>query len=134
VFRLQRREEGQSSVELALLLPVLLLIMAGVLDIGRAFQAYVTVANAAREGARHMSLHQGDCFGARDRVIQEAAGSGVDLSSATVIFQPAWCSPGSAVPGDPIKVTVTYQFQPIIGLILGGQKISISTSASMVQF
>ncbi len=122
-------QEGQSLIELALLLPVLLLIMAGLLDLGRAFQAYTVVVNAAREGARYGAYHPTDSYGILDRVEQEAAGSGVDLSQSTVIIEMTTVSPGV-----PIKVTVIYQFQPVMGLILGGQSISIRGSVSEVQF
>lgn len=124
-------QEGQSLVELALLLPVLLLIMAGVLDLGRAFHAYITITNAAREGARYASLHPEDTAGVFDRASQEAENSGIDL-----------CGPGSPcvldfpeiAPGEPITVTVEYEFEPITGLIFGGQAFTIGASAAMVQF
>ncbi|RME47784.1 MAG: pilus assembly protein [Chloroflexi bacterium] len=122
-------QEGQSVVELALFLPVLLFIMVGALDLGRAFHAYTTVVNAAREGARYGAFHPTDSVGIRNHVEQEAQGSGIDLSQSTVIVETPNISPGS-----PIKVTVIYQFQPITGLIVGGQTLSISGSVSMIQF
>jgi Flp pilus assembly protein TadG len=44
--------KGQSLVEFALLLPILALIIFGVLELGRAFFAFIAITNAAREGAR----------------------------------------------------------------------------------
>ncbi len=44
--------KGQSLIEFALLLPVLALIIFGVLELGRAFFAFIAITNAAREGAR----------------------------------------------------------------------------------
>lgn len=129
VSDLQHKEEGQSLVELALLLPVLILILAGALDLGRAFYAYTTVVNAAREGARYGAFHPDAAAEIRDQIVQEAAGSGIDLESSTVIIETDTISPGS-----PIRVTVIYQFQPITGLIFGGQGTSISASVSMIQF
>ena len=55
VFR--RSESGGAAVELAVVLPFLLLIVAGVVDYGRAYYTATTVANAARAGAE---------YGARD--------------------------------------------------------------------
>jgi Flp pilus assembly protein TadG len=52
------RETGQALVEFALVLPVFLLIVFGVFDLGRAVYAYNTVANAAREGARVAAVNQ----------------------------------------------------------------------------
>lgn len=122
-------QEGQSLVELALLLPILLLIMAGVLDLGRAFHAYVTVANAAREGARYGAFHPTDSFGIRNQVEQEALDSGIDLGNSTVMIEA-----DSISPGIPIKVTVIYSFQSVSGLIIGHQDLQLAVSASMVQF
>lgn len=48
----RRSESGQAIVELALTLPLLLLIVMGIFDFGLMFQRYEVVTNAAREGAR----------------------------------------------------------------------------------
>jgi Flp pilus assembly protein TadG len=45
-------EQGQAIIELALTLPLLLLVVLGVFDFGLMFQRYEVVTNAAREGAR----------------------------------------------------------------------------------
>ena len=46
------REGGQAVIELALTLPLLLLVLTGIIDFGFQFQRYEVVTNAAREGAR----------------------------------------------------------------------------------
>ena len=56
-MRLARREGGSAMVELAITLPVLLLLMIGILEAGRALNAYVTVRNAGAEGAHWAALH-----------------------------------------------------------------------------
>ncbi|HID63624.1 MAG TPA: hypothetical protein EYP49_12940 [Anaerolineae bacterium] len=48
----EREERGQSLVELAIFLPILLLILVGIVEVGHALTAYLVIANAAREGAR----------------------------------------------------------------------------------
>jgi hypothetical protein len=45
-------QQGQSLVEFALILPLMVLIVIGIFDLGRAFFAYIAISNAAREGAR----------------------------------------------------------------------------------
>ena len=50
-----RRDEGQSLVELALALPLLLLILLGLADFGRAFYYTTIISNAARAGAAYLS-------------------------------------------------------------------------------
>jgi Flp pilus assembly protein TadG len=52
-----RGEDGTSLVEFALVAPVLLLLLVGILDLGRAVNAFVTVSNAAREGSHYAILH-----------------------------------------------------------------------------
>lgn len=50
--RQSRSQRGQSLAELAVLLPLLLIIVLGNIDLGRVFFAYISVTNAARNGAR----------------------------------------------------------------------------------
>ncbi len=47
-----RREDGAELIELAIVLPILLLVVAAIIDFGFLFQRYEAVTNAAREGAR----------------------------------------------------------------------------------
>jgi Flp pilus assembly protein TadG len=125
-----RAQEGQSITELALFFPVLLLIMVGMLDLGRAFHVYTTVVNAAREGARYGAFYPDDDFGIQDAVVQEATGSNINLSLATIIVE----KPSGVGSGNPIRVTVTFQFDPVTTLVVGANTIGISGSASMPQF
>ncbi len=52
---LRRSEAGQSLVEFALVLPVLLLILLGIIQFGAVFNSLITLNAAAREGARLMA-------------------------------------------------------------------------------
>src|SRR4051812_17530134 len=63
---------GQSVLELALLLPVLMLILVGAIDLGRLVQAEVVVNNAARIGAQYASIEGvGETDGIRSQVLAE---------------------------------------------------------------
>lgn len=53
-------EKGQGLVELAILIPVLVIIIIGALDLGRIFFGVITVTNVSREGARYLTLHPDD--------------------------------------------------------------------------
>ena len=59
-IRLQRStggaERGAALVEFALAVPLLLVVIAGIVDFGFVFQRYEVITNAAREGARLASL------------------------------------------------------------------------------
>jgi Flp pilus assembly protein TadG len=52
-----RRERGAAAVEMAIVLPLLLLIVGGIVDFGRFFYTQNIVVNAAREGARSRALN-----------------------------------------------------------------------------
>ena len=54
---LLRREDGGALAELAILVPFLAIMLAGVCEFGRYFQNYNTVAKATRDGARYLSNH-----------------------------------------------------------------------------
>lgn len=62
-----RDEEGQNLVEFALLLPVLMYLLMGIIQFGLIFLSYVTVNNAAREGARWGSIYVYDSSGGRSK-------------------------------------------------------------------
>jgi hypothetical protein len=52
-----RNQKGQSLLELALVLPLLMLIAFGAIEFGRAYYQYNTLTKALRDGARYMSYH-----------------------------------------------------------------------------
>lgn len=119
-------ESGQAIVEAALLLPILLLFLLGTVDLGRAFTIYVSVANAAREGARYCALHPGDTAGTRARMAGELGGFVVaDTASVT-------CPPG--LRGKPVTVRLAATFTPITPLVssLTGGPVRIEAPATMV--
>jgi Flp pilus assembly protein TadG len=49
----RHRESGAAAVEMAIILPVLILLVGGIVDFGRAFYTQVVLTNAAREGTRY---------------------------------------------------------------------------------
>lgn len=53
---MKAKESGAVAVEMALLLPVLVLLLLGIMEFGRAYNAQVTLTNAAREGVRVMAI------------------------------------------------------------------------------
>ena len=99
-----RHDRGANLVEMALVTVLLLLLLAGIADLGRAFYTYIVIANASREGARYASRFPNDANGIRNVVIQELSGTlqsdvredEIDITSTD--FQP----------GSPIQVTVHY--------------------------
>jgi len=82
--RSERR--GQTLVEFALILPVFVLILVGIVDLGRAVYAYHTINNAAREGARQAIVDQTTAH-IQERAAQQAAGLGIAESDIYVDFR-----------------------------------------------
>ena len=56
-YRKQRREKGQSLVEMALILPLLLILLAGVIDVARLYYVYVVLTDAAAEGVSYAAVN-----------------------------------------------------------------------------
>jgi Flp pilus assembly protein TadG len=114
-------ERGSSIVEVALALPVLLVLFLGIVEVAFLLFAHVQVANATREGARYGSLCRlnGNCDNltavVQDTVFSEARFLGMtDIGvggNTAVVVQPSTLSSVPAV-GDPITVTVTYSYSP----------------------
>src|ERR671910_941492 len=112
------RTRGQSIVELALILPVLMLLVASTLDLGRMFYSQITITNVAREGAYEAAYKptsftpNASCNAAVNRimcrVLSEAKGSFVVVNKADVSVA---CSPSCAKAiGNSVKVTVLGHF------------------------
>lgn len=102
--------KGQSLVEFALTLPLLLLIIFGVFDLGRLFYVKITVINAAREGARYLAFNPDDKDSTPPfsttitAAMSEVQASVVVLESADVA---ASCDDGACNSGTTAQVTVT---------------------------
>jgi Flp pilus assembly protein TadG len=113
------RDRGAVAVEFALLLPLLLLLVFGVIDFGRALNAQVTITQAAREGARLAALGQPNVVGRT-----QAAATGLSGVTVTVVSS----CPTGAGPGVNATVRVSYQFSfvtPIgaIAALFGGSTL-----------
>jgi Flp pilus assembly protein TadG len=136
-------ETGQSLVEFAAFLTVLLIVAAGVLDLGRAYFSLVAIEHAAGEGVLFASYHPAwvrasdvptdtaDIIPEIDnityRALHESPSGLVDLTGAAV---------GVAAPtidvGEPITVTVTYSYSlmtPFINVIVGDGILPLQASA-----
>lgn len=63
-------EKGQSLLELALVLVFLLILLAGIIDLGRMMYEYLTMRDAAQEGAGYGAVYPNDCAHITSRVMQ----------------------------------------------------------------
>ncbi|MGC9523155.1 MAG: TadE/TadG family type IV pilus assembly protein [Anaerolineae bacterium] len=132
-----RKQRGQSLVEMALVLPLLLLLVAAVADFGRAFNSYIVITNAAREGARVGAwmpehTHENDMTYIEGSVLREALNSGVDLSEESVAKITIEPSPGDREVTKPITVTVEYSMTTIFTGLVGLEEIPMRSRSAMV--
>lgn len=81
-MRLSRSERGAELVEFAIALPVLLVLVAGIVDFGFLFQRYEVITNAAREGARLASLAPSYTDTAVRTRVREYIQTGLNLTTA----------------------------------------------------
>lgn len=123
-MRRDPREEGQSLVEFALVLPVLLLLLMGIVDFGRVLSSYLVVSQTARDGVRYASV--GGTNTAVGQAVQRDAGM---LGPVTWTISPAT----GRQSGQPVSVTVSHTvniFDPIMSAFLGSQYV-VSATATM---
>jgi Flp pilus assembly protein TadG len=103
------RERGAAITEMALLLPILLLLVLGVFELGAAFKSYLTTSNAAREGTRLLSARGtdelADCLALVKAVDALSLANDFNSLDRIEIFQ-ANPSTGDPVPG----TTNTYTY------------------------
>lgn len=120
-----RHRRGQGLVEFALVLPLLILIMVGLFDLGRAVHSYNAIANAARSGNRVAIVDQ-DVAVIKAAAIDEATAVPLTEADVTVVFE---CQDQI---GCLATVTVVYDYVPATPLIeaLVGD-ISLSGSSEM---
>ncbi len=123
-------ERGQQALEFALVLPVLVLVVLGVLDLARAFFAAITITNAARVGARYGLAYPTQTDDIIEATRTEADDSGIDLRDTTIANIGVDC--GTCASGEAITVTVTYTFTLITGAVLPNPEIPIQRSAAML--
>ncbi|MEN6328104.1 MAG: TadE family protein [Syntrophomonas sp.] len=105
------REEGQSLVEFAMVLPLLLLLLMGIIEFGRIISAYMVINNLAREGARFAAVGKTDSQ-ITTLLFDERAT--LDQERLEVSFSPVY---SDRVKGEPLKVTVNYSVDLITPVI-----------------
>jgi Flp pilus assembly protein TadG len=108
---LRRGQSGQSLAEFALMLPILMMICLGVLDLGRCFFTYISLTNAAREAARYAALNgSASCT----QVYKEFGGTACNTGTQTVsgcVNGTLSASGSGSGTGNPYTVTVSCDFQ-----------------------
>ena len=109
--RRARRRRGMAMVEFVMVLPALLVILFGILEFGVLFYQWLTLSNAAREGARAAVVYRKTCDAAlvkslvEQTVIGYAGSAHVDLAASDIDVT-GQC----AGRGTPVRVEVSHDF------------------------
>jgi len=112
-------------VEFALVLPLLLLMLVGIADLGRAFTTYIAITNAAREGCRVAVLEgstDGDITGRVGNYMQMVGISNYQLTVTHAT---------QADPTETVVVQVPYSEVSLLGGYFGPTNFNIAGRASM---
>ncbi|MGG3468012.1 TadE/TadG family type IV pilus assembly protein [Neobacillus pocheonensis] len=118
-----KSEKGQSLVEFALVLPLLILLLFGIIDFARVFHVYLTMDHAGREAARAASIGNDDTT-IRNTAVSDAASIGLTADKVAI-------SPGSRSSGSKVSITITYPITfltPVIGEIVGSLNLTDTTT------
>ena len=107
-------DRGAAAVEMALVLPLLLLVLFGLVDVGRGFNAQMQVTQAAREAVRVKALGGTDVDASARAV---AAVGGMNPLDVTATFTP--CPAGGAVGNAEATVSYSFTFITPLGPIAG---------------
>jgi uncharacterized protein (UPF0333 family) len=128
---------AQALVEFALLLPLLLVLIIGAMDLGRVFYFKIVLTNAAREGANTLSRYPADGAAGYTKTWSAISTEG-DSSGVTIMYDEVdWTGTNCCEVGLPVVITIDKDvdlifdgFLNTMGIIDG--PITISSSVTMV--
>jgi len=144
--RSKRKSKGQGIVEFALVIPLLLLLVFGIIEAGRLMWLYSAVLSSSREAARYGSAsgeisgslrYYADCDGIRDAAMRIGRFAGISATDVSISYDhgPASSSPFAICPlpadqqislADRVVVQVVSNWQPLLPLV-NFQSIPISS-------
>jgi Flp pilus assembly protein TadG len=133
------REDGQALVEFALVAPLLLMILVGIISFGKAFNYWNDANHLSAEGARYAAVNRkpapADPASLQEQIrlqgdtneLRNGGTTAVPTASQVCIDFPN----GTSAIGDPVRVTMkfTYHWMPIIGSL--APSTTITTTAVM---
>jgi Flp pilus assembly protein TadG len=139
-FIKESTEFGQSMTEFALSLVIILTLLAGVVDLGRAFFAYIIIRDAAQEGAIYGSIAPKSDLTTFENDVEArvitaftdpADSSNVPLDISKINVQTSIIGSSCAAPGNGVMVRVEYSLpvtMPFLGAVIGSQVMNMSAS------
>ena len=133
--RSRRHDEGQSLVEFAILLPILMAVVIGIFEFGRAWNTQQVLTNAAREGVRLAVIPTSSMGDVQTAISDRLSEAGLNPGLGVMTVE------GMGVYGTPTSVSVSYPFEftflgPIVAFLGGGEgdtpgDITLNTEITM---
>ncbi len=108
---------GQSLTEFAVGVTFMMILLASGMDFGRAYYTYLSVRDAAQEGAAYASIAPSDVSGIRARV-RETSSNPIDLSTLSD-SEISVAVTGAACAGNLVTVTLDYDFEMVAPFLAG---------------
>jgi Flp pilus assembly protein TadG len=115
-------ERGATAVEFAFIVPLLIVLVLGIAEFGRAFQVQGTLSAAAREGVRLMAL-QNDPAAAREAVRNAASSLNPGVTDAQIAIDPASC-PTLNAGSTQVRLTISYPMPYLTGFFGAGVELT----------
>ena len=111
-------------MEFAFIVPLLIVLVLGIAEFGRAFQVQGTLSAAAREGVRAMAL-QNDPTAARSMVRSVASSLNPGITDSQITISPASC-PATYTSGASVSLTISYRLPLITNFFGAGLNLHAS--------
>jgi len=116
-----RADRGAAAVEFALVLPILLLLVFGIVDYGRAYNAKVTLTHAAREGARMLAVENASTSDISTALTSSGRDIATGITATVDTAQTNSCTAGAKDAKLVLKSSFSYVTPlPGIGALFGG--------------
>ena len=119
-----RNENGQTMVEFALVLPVLVVLLFGIIQFGTAFNNYVSLTDAVRAGARVAAVSRQSSTPVADTVAKVmASATDINTSQINVTVNSTW------VHGGDVTVQATYPYSiSLLGVVVASGDLTSTTT------
>ena len=124
-----KKEDGQAVVELALTLPILIMILCGIIDFGWLFMNQNSIDYASREGARYAIVHSSS----KTEIEEHIRGIAPENIASTVDINITFTNASNPRLGD-VVVEISDDIAiltPIVGVFVRGETMNLSSSCTM---
>jgi Flp pilus assembly protein TadG len=123
------KQSGQSLVELAVIVTLLLTLLVGVVDFGLSYYTLVRIRNAVAEGGYYASQHPRDAAGVRSRIKQELRQLNPSILDGDIDIA---CD-DTLMDQEQTTVTVDYQHPLLFNYVVSGSSVNLHAETIVPQ-